>query len=173
MLSDEALVYAGGIPLDLELLGSLLKVISIVEWKSTLEKLQRAPLEKIQNLLRTSFDALDVDTKNIFICIACFYVGMDKDKDYIIQILDGCDFFPNIGIETLTERSLLKIDSENKFRMHDLIRDMGREIICKNPEDLQPILPAERNRLWFHKDVLNVLRNHTVRVLCIYIYKEM
>jgi hypothetical protein len=80
-LPDEALVYAGGIPLHLELLGSFLKVISIAEWKSTLEKLRRAPLEKIQNILRISFDALDVDTKNIFIYIACFFVGMDKDKD--------------------------------------------------------------------------------------------
>jgi hypothetical protein len=172
-LSNEALVYAGGIPLALELLGSFLKVISIAEWKSTLEKLRRAPLEKIQNILRISFDALDVDTKNIFLDIACFFVGMDKDKDYVIQILDGCDFFPNIGIKTLIERSLLKIDRENKFRLHALIRDMGREIIRKKPEDLLPTLPGERSRLWFHKDVLNVLRNYTVRGICIYIYKEM
>jgi hypothetical protein len=172
-LSNEALVYAGGIPLALEVLGSFLKVISIAEWKSTLEKLLRAPLEKIQNILRISFDALDVHAKNIFLDIACFFVGMDKDKNYVIQILDGCDFFPSIGMKTLTERYLLKIDSENKFRMHDLIRDMGMEIICKKPEDLQPTLPGERSRLWFHKDVLNVLRNHMVRGLCIYIYKEM
>jgi hypothetical protein len=170
-LLDEALVYAGGIPLALELLGSSLKGKSIVEWKITLEKLRRAPLEKIQNILRISFDALDVDTKNIFLDIACFFLGMDKDKDYVIQILDGCDFFPNIGIKTLTERSLLTIDCENKFRMHGLIRDMGREIIRKKPEDLLPTLLGERSRLWFHKDVLNVLRNHTVRGICIYIYK--
>jgi hypothetical protein len=170
-LSNAALDYAGGIPLALELLGSFLKVISIVEWKIALEKLRRAPLEKIQNILRISFDALDVDTKNIFLDIGCFFVGMDKDKDYVIQILDGCDFFPDIGIKTLTERSLLTIDNENKFRMHGLIRDMGREIIRKKPEDLLPTLLGERSRLWFHKDVLNVLHNHTVRGICIYIYK--
>jgi nucleoside-triphosphatase THEP1 len=170
-LSKEALDYAGGIPLALELLGSFLKVISIVEWRITLEKLRRAPLEKIQNILRISFDALDVDTKNIFLDITCFFLGMDKDKDYVIQILDGCGFFPDIGIKTLTKRSLLTIDHENKFRMHGLIRDMGREIIRKKPEDLRPTLLGERSRLWFHKDVLNVLRNHTVRGICIYIYK--
>jgi hypothetical protein len=38
-LPNEALVYVGGIPLALKLLGSFLKVISIAEWKSTLEKL--------------------------------------------------------------------------------------------------------------------------------------
>jgi hypothetical protein len=98
---------------------------------------------------------------------------MYKDKDYIIQILDGCGFFPDIGIKTLTERSLMTIDRENKFRMHGLIRDMGREIIRKKSPNLLPTLPRERSRLWFHKDVLNVLRNHTVRGICIYIYKEM
>jgi nucleoside-triphosphatase THEP1 len=170
-LSKEALDYAGGVPLALELLGSFLKDISIVEWKITLEKLRRAPLEKIQNILRISFDTLDIYTKNIFLDIACFFVGMDKDKDYVFRILDGCDFFPKIGIKTLTERSLLIIDCENKFRMHGLIQDMGREIIRKKPEDLQPTLLGERSRLWFHKDVLNVLRNHTVRGICTYIYK--
>jgi hypothetical protein len=67
----------------------------------------------------------------------------------------------------------LKIDRENKFRMHGLIRDIENEIIRKKPEDLLPTLPGERSRLWFHKDVLNVLRNYTVRGICIYIYKEM
>jgi hypothetical protein len=120
-LSTEASVYVGHIPLALELLGSFLKVISIGQWKSTLEKFQRTPLEKIQNVLRISFDIWDDDTKNIFLDITCFFVGMYKDKDYIIQILDGCGFFPDIGIKTLTERPLMTIDRENKFRMHGLI----------------------------------------------------
>jgi hypothetical protein len=42
--------------------------------------------------------------------------------------------------------------------MHDLLRDMGREIIReKSPKD-----PEERSRLWFSKDVLNVLSEQTV-----------
>jgi hypothetical protein len=169
-LSKKALDYAGGIPLALEVLGSFLKDISIDEWKITLEKLRRDPLEKIQNILRISFDALRVDAKNIFLDIACFFVGMDKDKEYIIQILDGCYIRPDIDIRTLTKRSLLTIDGGNKFRMHGLIQDMGREIIRKKPEDLVPTLLGERSRLWFHEHVLNVLRNHTVRGICIYIY---
>jgi hypothetical protein len=48
---------------------------------------------------------------------------------------------------------------------------MGREII--NEES--PNLPRERSRLWFHEDVFNVLRNHTVRGMHmhLYIYKQM
>jgi hypothetical protein len=43
--------------------------------------------------------------------------------------------------------------------MHDLLRDMGREIIReKSPGELE-----ERCRLWFHEDVLQVLSEQTVR----------
>jgi hypothetical protein len=45
--------------------------------------------------------------------------------------------------------------------MHDLLRDMGREIVReKSPKD-----PEERSRLWFNKDVLDVLSEQTVRAL--------
>ncbi|KAK2420073.1 disease resistance protein RPV1 [Trifolium repens] len=45
----------------------------------------------------------------------------------------------------------------NRLGMHDLLRDMGREIIReKSPKD-----PEERSRLWFSKDVLNVLSEQT------------
>ncbi|GLT71271.1 hypothetical protein SLA2020_433040 [Shorea laevis] len=40
--------------------------------------------------------------------------------------------------------------------MHDLIRDMGREIVReRSRKDL-----GQRSRLWFHKDVLDVLNKH-------------
>jgi hypothetical protein len=35
---------------------------------------------------------------------------------------------------------------------------MGREIVCEE----SPKYPEKRSRLWFHEDVLNVLRKHTV-----------
>ncbi|KAI4306674.1 hypothetical protein L6164_029931 [Bauhinia variegata] len=43
------------------------------------------------------------------------------------------------------------------LRMHDLIRDMGREII----RQVSPIEPGRRSRLWFHEDVLEVLTQNT------------
>jgi hypothetical protein len=162
-LLTKALVYAEGIPLALELLGSFLKDRSIAEWKSTLKKLQRNPIEKIQNILKISFDTLDDDTKNIFLDIAYFFVNMEKK--YAIKILDGCNFFPRIGIPILIQRSLVTIDDEKNLRMHGLIQDMGRKIVHEE----SPNFPGERSRLWFYEDVLNVLRNHTVRGIYIYI----
>ncbi|KAI4306676.1 hypothetical protein L6164_029933 [Bauhinia variegata] len=40
--------------------------------------------------------------------------------------------------------------------MHDLIRDMGREIIRLS----SPIEPGKRSRLWFHEDILEVLTHN-------------
>jgi len=164
-LSIEAMVYAGGLPLALVVLGSFLEGRSITEWQSTLEKLRKIPLHDIQKILRISFDSLDRYNQDIFLDIACFFINMDKE--YVIKILDGCEFYPNIGIRVLIDRSLVTIDFQNKLRMHNLIRDMGREIVCEE----SPKYPGKRSRLWFPEDVLNVLRKHTVRGICIFTYK--
>jgi hypothetical protein len=166
-LSIGAMKYCRGLPLALEVLGSFLLGRSIGEWKSELEKLQKIPHHQIQEILRISLKSLDDGTMDIFLDIACFFVGMDKE--YVIKILDGCGFFPVIGFNILAQRSLVTIDHENKLRMHDLIRDMGREII----REKSPNLPGKRSRLWFHEDVLNVLRNHTVKGIFIYMYEQM
>jgi hypothetical protein len=115
----EAMVYAGGLPLALVVLGSFLEGRSITEWQSTLEKLRKISLHDIQKILRISFDSLDRYNQNIFLDIACFFINMDKE--YAMKILDGCEFHPNIGILVLIERSLVTIDSQNKLRMHNLI----------------------------------------------------
>ncbi|XP_059434489.1 disease resistance protein RUN1-like isoform X2 [Corylus avellana] len=150
-LSISVVNYAGGLPLALETLGSYLSGRSTIEWKNALEKLQIYPHHQIQKILRMSFDSLDDDTvKDTFLDIACFFVGMDKD--YAIKILDGCDFFPEIGINILVQRSLVTIIG-NGLWMHDLIRDMGREIVRERSSyDLK-----KRSRLWFHDDALYVL----------------
>ncbi|CAI8594231.1 unnamed protein product [Vicia faba] len=65
--------------------------------------------------------------------------------------------FEEIGISVLVERSLVTVDDKNKLGMHDLLRDMGREIIReKSPKE-----PEERSRLWFHEDVLDVLSDRS------------
>ncbi|KAK8561239.1 hypothetical protein V6N12_048313 [Hibiscus sabdariffa] len=74
---------------------------------------------------------------------------------YTTTILDGCDFYKTIGIENLIGRSLLTINEKNKLMMHQMIRDMGREIIRQESPDV-----GERSRLW-HKDAFNVIREKT------------
>ncbi|KAI7981039.1 TMV resistance protein N [Camellia lanceoleosa] len=154
-LANDIVSYAGGLPLALEILGSYLFGRNILEWKSALDELQQIPHNQIQKKLRISFDSLDNDRmKDIFLDIACFFIGMDRD--YVITILNGCGFFAEIGISVLISRCLLRINEKNKLTMHDLLRDMGREIIReKYPKD-----PEKRSRLWFHEDVCYVLEKN-------------
>ncbi|KAL6329292.1 hypothetical protein AAG906_015499 [Vitis piasezkii] len=106
--------------------------------ESELEKLRRIPNKEIQDVLRISFDGLDDNQKDIFLDIACFFKG--QDKDYVIKLLKSCDFFPEIGIRNLIDKSLVTI-SYNKLCMHDLIQEMGWEIVrqesIKDPQTQQ------------------------------------
>ncbi|XP_021281702.1 TMV resistance protein N-like [Herrania umbratica] len=143
--------HCGGLPLALQVLGSSLSGKSINVWRSALEKLKAIPDSKIQKILRISYDSLQDDhDKNLFLDIACVFIG--KDRDYTTTILDGCDYYTTIGIENLMNRSLLVVNEKNKLMMHQMIRDMGRNIIRQESSDL-----GKRSRLW-HKDAFDALR---------------
>ncbi|XP_034701582.1 disease resistance protein RPV1-like isoform X1 [Vitis riparia] len=152
-LRDHALNYTKGNPLALKILGCLLYNRSKAEWEGELEKLRRIPNKKIQDVLKISFDRLEENQKSVFLDLACFFKG--QDKDYVTNVLKSCDFFPAIEIPILRERSLTTIDSYNKVCMHDLIQEMGCEILR------QESIPGKRSRLWVNEDVIHVLTTNT------------
>lgn len=157
-LSKKIISYSGGLPLALEIIGSYLFDREVLDWESVLEKLKVIPNDQIHKKLMISYDGLsDHAEKDIFLDICCFFIG--KERNYVTQILNGCGLHAQIGITRLIELSLVRVEKNNKLAMHDLIRDMGREIIRK--ESLEE--PEKRTRLWFQKDVLDVLRNNMVR----------
>ncbi|KAH9725712.1 ADP-ribosyl cyclase/cyclic ADP-ribose hydrolase [Citrus sinensis] len=154
-LSERFVNYAGGVPLAIEVLGSFLNVRSVDQWRSTLERLQIDPPNKIMSILQISFDRLQDSEKKIFLDIACFFKG--KNRDYVTKILEGCGFFPVIGIEVLIESSLLIVDDENTLGMHDLLQELGQLIVTRqSPEE-----PGKRSRLWKEKEVRQVLIENT------------
>ncbi|XP_059429094.1 disease resistance protein RPV1-like [Corylus avellana] len=150
-LIEDALRYAGGLPLALTVLGSNLYGRDIHYWKSALEKYKRIPEKNILEKLQLSYDGLDESEKNIFLDIACFFKG--QNEKYVTEMLDSCGFNPVIGIAILVEKSLITIDHEVKLAMHDLLQDMGKEIVRQE----SPKRPGKRSRLWFHEDVRDVL----------------
>ncbi|XP_057968483.1 TMV resistance protein N-like isoform X2 [Malania oleifera] len=141
--------YAKGLPLALKILGSFLCGRGVDEWKSVLNKLKKYPNEEIQKILRISYDALDDRQKNLFLDIACFFKG--DDKEYVTKILESCDFCP-IDISVLVEKSLITLE-ENKVLMHDLLQEMGRDLVRQRCLEE----PGRRSRLWSHEDVCHVL----------------
>ncbi|PON53616.1 NB-ARC domain containing protein, partial [Trema orientale] len=149
-LTFQVLHHAKGLPLALIVLGSLLCGRSIPEWKSTLSKLKRIPNKQIYDTLKISFDGLEENERGIFLDIAFFFKG--EEKDFVAKILDSCDFYANSGIRILIDKSLITIES-NELWMHDLLQEMGWEIVRQE----SPKEPGNRSRLWFHEDVLRVL----------------
>ncbi|XP_074380794.1 disease resistance protein Roq1-like isoform X1 [Apium graveolens] len=126
-LSLSFVTYAGGLPLALKVLGSSLLGRTCEFWKAKLEKVKEIPENDIHKILRLSYDELEDETeKTIFLDIAFFFVG--KNKDEAVQIFNSCDFHPDVGIPVLVDRCLMTIDTDNKFQMHNLIQDMGRKL---------------------------------------------
>ncbi|KAJ9676005.1 hypothetical protein PVL29_024807 [Vitis rotundifolia] len=150
-LSTSMIGYAQGLPLALKVLRPILFSMSKEESRNQVDKLKSTFSKKIEEVLRINYDGLDNKEKNIFLDIACFFKA--EDKDYVIEILDGCGFFPLCGIRTLIDKSLISI-SGNKFQMHDLIQEMGLEIVRQ--QSLQEL--GKRSRLLFHEDISDVLK---------------
>jgi hypothetical protein len=57
----------------------------------------------------------------------------------------------------LLDKSLISIDQYDVLTMHDLLQEVGREIVRQESRH-----PGERSRLWFHEDVRYVLEGNTV-----------
>ena len=156
-LSKDFLNYTGGLPLALEVLGSFLFGKSIVAWKSAIERLKEFPDEKINEVLQISFDGLHDSEKEIFLHIACIF--NHEKKDDVVQILNILGLHPNIGLDKLIDKSLLKIMDEDTVWMHDLLVKMGRNIVFREcPND-----PGKRSRLCHYEDIDKVLKRNKVR----------
>ncbi|XP_065870583.1 disease resistance protein RPV1-like isoform X2 [Euphorbia lathyris] len=149
-LARKVVAYAKGIPLALKVLGSTLHNKNIREWEDQLEKLNAMADNKIQNVLKISYDELDYMEKEIFLDIACFFKGEDRDNTE--SLLRSCGFNAIIGIRILLNKALITI-SENKLDMHDLLQQMGRDIVREKCIEE----PWNCSRLWVPQDIYNVL----------------
>ena len=153
-LSYQVIEYAKGLPLALEVLGSLFLGKKRSEWKSALHKLEKIPHMEIQNVLKISYDGLDDKEKEIFLDIACFFKG--EDKDFVSRLLHKVP--TECGIRVLHDKGLITI-SENKLDMHNLIQQMGHEIVRQEC----PKEPGKWSRLWDTEDVYRVVTKNMVR----------
>ncbi|XP_024198721.1 disease resistance protein RUN1-like [Rosa chinensis] len=153
-LSNKLLNYVSGLPLALEVLGSYLFGRQVSEWLEALARLDEDPEKDIFNKLKISYDGLSTTQKKIFLDIACFFRGQDEAP--VRKILKSCRFFPDIGINDLVYKSLLKIE-KNKLWMHDLLQQMGWHIVRQ--ESLQD--PGKRSRLWLNDNTYLYERNES------------
>nr|XP_025611778.1 TMV resistance protein N-like [Arachis hypogaea] len=156
-LSKRVLNYCKGLPLAIKILGSFLKGKTQQEWESELAKLEKTPDEKIQRILRLSYNELDRNDRNIFLELACFFDRNTEEEEQIKSLLDHCGYTTTIGLTNLCNKALISI-SNDCVSMHDLIREMGREIV--RGECLDD--PGKRSRLWDSCDTYEVLKYNKV-----------
>ncbi|XP_048132455.1 disease resistance protein L6-like [Rhodamnia argentea] len=151
-LTHKAVSITGGLPLCLEVFGSLFYGKESTEWEDMIKKLEEIPRKEVQERLRISYEALDDGQKQIFLDIACFFIG--TDKSIASYMWEACKFFPKVNIEELRFMSLIKIQDDRWLGMHDQLRDLGGTIVRENYERR----PWKHSRLWDSDEALKVLK---------------
>ncbi|XP_059077324.1 disease resistance protein RPV1 isoform X2 [Cryptomeria japonica] len=128
-LSKRIVEACKGHPLSLEVIGSFLydKQDETGCWEEAVHDITQN--SEIYDTLYISYDALSEDEKEIFLDIACFFIGKDK----ALPIVFWSSLYKKVhtAISNLSMRLLIKIDGRGFFDMHDHLRDMGRNIAEK------------------------------------------
>ncbi|KAL3745744.1 hypothetical protein ACJRO7_014805 [Eucalyptus globulus] len=151
--SREIVKIAEGVPLTLEVMGSTLSIHAQRKemWDDYLVKWKKGHIEKIGSKLMISYEELDSSQRQIFLDIACFFDGYDKNT--VIYMWRDCGLCPIQGLEVLQLMSLIKIGDDNKLWMHDQLKDLGREIVSQESGGKLD----KQSRLWNHNDALKML----------------
>ncbi|CAN1325953.1 Disease resistance protein L6 [Linum perenne] len=152
-LSQEFVEVATGLPLSLKVIGSSLIRKNQKFWEAKLKQLKRIPVDQVQERLMISYLDLKHEERQIFLDIACNFIGERKTMPFYMW--NDCDFDPEIVVDDLILKSLIKINDENEFSMHDCIRDLGRAIVREENHQY----PWRRSRIWSNEDALEMLIN--------------
>ncbi|KAL3739170.1 hypothetical protein ACJRO7_020552 [Eucalyptus globulus] len=149
--SEIAINICGGLPLAIEIVGSLLSGKEVKEWDAILKELEKFPQEDVHKKLMISIEALNEDQKKIFLDVACFFIGFDKR--IVIHMWESCEFLPHQSLGILQQRSLIKIREDNQMWMHDWLRDIGRHSIQQASDKK----PEKQQWVWTHTQASEIM----------------
>ncbi|XP_076894289.1 disease resistance protein RML1B-like [Bidens hawaiensis] len=151
-LIAQAIQYCQGNPLALKVLGSsMFKNSTVQNCKSQQNLLEKQIDSRIYDVLVRSYVSLPSDTvKELFLHIACFFIG--KDMDYVVKILEP-DFSAISGVETLVSTCLVSVSPNKTLMMHRLHQEMGKSVVFQESTKF----PAKRSRIWLSSDSYNIL----------------
>ncbi|KAK9080139.1 hypothetical protein SSX86_001814 [Deinandra increscens subsp. villosa] len=150
-LSNDIVKLAGGLPLALNVYGKLLCGKDGTYWKEMLKKLGEYPEKEVLGRLEVVFARLDKNQRHIFIYIACFLKG--RNKDLVKDILTDIGLYPECGMTDLMNKFLITIDLEDCVWMHDLLQQMCWEIICKESHRYV----GKYISIKYHEDIVDIL----------------
>ncbi|CAN1218793.1 Disease resistance protein L6 [Linum perenne] len=142
-------------PLALKVVGSMLFCQDRQMWEEKLVQLEEVLMVKqVEERLKISYNGLSYEEQQIFLDVACFFVG--KDKETACHMWRDCKWYPLSVINALVMTSLMEVDSKNQFWMHDHLKDLGKAIVRE--EDVEH--PWKRSRIWLSRDGLHMLTNN-------------
>jgi hypothetical protein len=150
-----------GLPLALEVIGCFLfdkreECDSI--WPETIKALIER--KDILDKLMISYNSLCLEERMMFLDIACFMIGQPEQR--AMQIFKACtsDYRgPALSFSSLKDKCLLKLDEDRQIIMHDLLRDMGRQVVKNESRNMEKGTPSH---LWDPEMVQQVLQNKEV-----------
>ncbi|XP_057839911.2 disease resistance protein Roq1 [Cryptomeria japonica] len=140
-LVDSFFEVCGGLPLSLQVLGRHVHGRSEDYWRSELIEVRKMLPRDVKQRLRISFDALNSEEKHIFMDIACIFGG--REQSIAKRVWDGSGWNAQHALEALRDKCLVE-GGDSHLRMHDHLRDLGREMAI----ELNPPL-----RLWRRQDL--------------------
>jgi hypothetical protein len=153
-----------GLPLALKVIGCFLfdkkeECDLKSTWPQTIKTLSKE--EDILKKLKVSYDGLSRRASMMFLDIACFMIG--QREHIAMQIFEACKFDYEEGpapfFSSLKDKCLVKLDEDKQIIMHDLLRDMGREVVKNKSHDMEKGTPSH---LWDPEVVQRVLQNKEV-----------
>ncbi|GJR37461.1 NB-ARC domains-containing protein [Tanacetum coccineum] len=156
--AEKVVKYVQGHPLALKVLGRFLYGKTVRQWDSELDQLKLHPNEKIQRVLRLSYDDLNLQQQNILLDIACLFIG--EKSDFVASILDGCNFFADTNMQVLVDKSLIAISSNMSLQMHDLVQAMTRAIVRE-----ESIVLGKKKRLLISSNVYDISGQNKVATI--------
>ena len=165
MLVVQVARYAGSLPLVLKVLGSYLSGKDKEYWIDMLPRLQNGLNDKIERILRISYDGLESEDQAIFRHIACIFNHMEVTT--IKSLLANSIYGANVGLQNLVDKSIIHV-RWGHVEMHPLLQEMGRKIVRTQSIGK----PRKREFLVDPNDICDVLSEGIVSFLFfIYIKK--
>ncbi|CAM6023512.1 unnamed protein product [Sphagnum balticum] len=149
-----------GLPLALEVTGCFLfdkreECDFNSTWPQTIKTLIKE--KDILKKLKVSYDGLSPEARMMFLDIACFMVG--QPEHIAMQIFEACKFDYDGGqarfFSSLKDKHLVKLDEDKQIIMHDLLRDMGRQVVKDESRNME----KTPSHLWDPEMVQRVLQN--------------
>ncbi|KAG0588250.1 hypothetical protein KC19_2G228700 [Ceratodon purpureus] len=158
-MAEKVADACGGHALSLETVGASLfdkKGREDMEiWSEAVKDLKEN--EGVFGKLRSTYERLPTDgDRAMFLDIACMLIGMEKEVALTIwKSCSGCSGAqcstsrtPYFSLRRLMDRSLVRVDSQGMLRMHDVLRDMGRDMVKRDSVKKERRRPEKWTHLW-------------------------